>query len=262
MTVAPALELRQVARSYAEGRGRLDIFGGLDLTLHAGEIVALVGHSGSGKSSLLHIAGLLEAPTAGQVLVAGQNCTDLDDAARTRIRRIGIGFVYQFHHLLPEFSALENVVMPQLIAGARRNDADKRATELLDRLGLAARMILQGRPPVTNLYSSAVFVGWGEDCSGTAPSCALKVDEPLTIRATFADGTVVELDLPDGAGAAVVGDVVDGAAEGVDGVHRLPPLLRQQAHRRVEGGAGGGQRRGGALRVLGGRGGGGHERIP
>ena len=140
MTVAPALELRQVARSYAEGRGRLDIFGGLDLTLHAGEIVALVGHSGSGKSSLLHIAGLLEAPTAGQVLVAGQNCTDLDDAARTRIRRIGIGFVYQFHHLLPEFSALENVVMPQLIAGARRNDADKRATELLDRLGLAARM--------------------------------------------------------------------------------------------------------------------------
>ena len=140
MAVAPALELRQVARSYAEGSGRLDIFSGLDLTLHAGEIVALVGHSGSGKSSLLHIAGLLEAPTSGEVLVAGQNCTDLDDAARTRIRRIGVGFVYQFHHLLPEFSALENVVMPQLIAGARRNDADKRATELLDRLGIAARM--------------------------------------------------------------------------------------------------------------------------
>jgi len=140
MAVAPALELRQVARSYAEGRGRLDIFGDLDLTLHAGEIVALVGHSGSGKSSLLHIAGLLEAPTSGEVFVAGQNCTRLDDAARTRIRRIGIGFVYQFHHLLPEFSALENVVMPQLIAGEGRKAADQRAKELLERLGIAARM--------------------------------------------------------------------------------------------------------------------------
>src|SRR5205814_745652 len=91
------------------------------------------------KSSLLHIAGLLETPTAGDVFVAGQNCTELNDQARTRIRRIGIGFVYQFHHLLPEFSALENVMMPQLIAGETRGAAAKRATELLTRLGLAAR---------------------------------------------------------------------------------------------------------------------------
>ena len=117
--MTPALELRHVARSYAEGAGRLDIFKDLTLEVYAGEIVALVGQSGAGKSSLLHIAGLLEAPTAGEVLISGQNCTALDDAARTRIRRIGIGFVYQFHHLLPEFSALENVVMPQLIAGAK-----------------------------------------------------------------------------------------------------------------------------------------------
>ena len=137
--MAPALELRHVARSYAEGVGRLDIFKDLALEVYAGEIVALVGQSGAGKSSLLHIAGLLEAPTAGDVFISGQNCTALDDTARTRIRRIGIGFVYQFHHLLPEFSAVENVVMPQLIAGATKPAAVERAKELLDRLGLAER---------------------------------------------------------------------------------------------------------------------------
>ncbi len=140
MQPAPALELRGIARSYSEGAGRLDIFRDLDLAVHAGEIVALVGPSGAGKSSLLHIAGLLEAPTAGEVLIAGQNCSALDDAARTRIRRIGIGFVYQFHHLLPEFSALENVMMPQLIAGVSREEAARRAKELLDRMGLGERV--------------------------------------------------------------------------------------------------------------------------
>ena len=142
--MAPALELRNVARSYAEGTGRLDIFKDLALEVYAGEIVALVGQSGAGKSSLLHIAGLLEAPTSGDVFISGQNCTALDDTARTRIRRIGIGFVYQFHHLLPEFSAVENVVMPQLIAGATKLAAIERAKELLDRLGLAERF--QHRP--------------------------------------------------------------------------------------------------------------------
>jgi len=136
----PALELRHVARSYAEGKGRLDVFLNVSLTVHPGEIVALVGPSGSGKSSLLHIAGLLEAPTGGEVFIAGQNCTALDDVARTRIRRIGIGFVYQFHHLLPEFSALENVIVPQLIAGELKEKAVARARELLSRLGLAARL--------------------------------------------------------------------------------------------------------------------------
>ena len=138
--LTPALELRAVARSYTEGKGRLDVFKDLDLTVRAGEIVALVGQSGSGKSSLLHIAGLLEAPTAGDVLIAGQNCSALDDQARTRIRRIGIGFVYQFHHLLPEFSALENVMMPQLIAGTAKPAARDRARELLTRMGLEPRI--------------------------------------------------------------------------------------------------------------------------
>jgi lipoprotein-releasing system ATP-binding protein len=142
--LTPALELRSVTRCYAEGKGQLEVFRDLNLIVRPGEIVALVGQSGSGKSSLLHIAGLLEAPTAGEVLIAGRNCSALDDQARTRIRRIGIGFVYQFHHLLPEFSALENVMMPQLIAGQNRAAAADRARELLTRLGLAAR--LEHRP--------------------------------------------------------------------------------------------------------------------
>jgi lipoprotein-releasing system ATP-binding protein len=140
----PALDLRHVARSFSEGAGRLDVFLDVSIKVHPGEIVALVGQSGSGKSSLLHIAGLLEAPSAGEVFVAGQNCTQLDDASRTRIRRIGIGFVYQFHHLLPEFSALENVMMPQLIAGADKPAARRRACELLERFGLDKR--LEHRP--------------------------------------------------------------------------------------------------------------------
>ena len=135
----PALELRNVCRSYSQGPERLDVFVNAQLNVAPGEIVALVGPSGAGKSSLLHIAGLLEAPTSGEVLIAGQNCSKLDDLARTRVRRVGIGFVYQFHHLLPEFNAIENVIMPQLIAGARRADAAARASELLGRLGLGER---------------------------------------------------------------------------------------------------------------------------
>jgi lipoprotein-releasing system ATP-binding protein len=144
MSLKPALELSAVTRVFGKGEAELLVFDGLSLTVSAGEVVALVGQSGTGKSSLLHIAGLLEKPTSGEVFIAGQECTKLDDQARTRIRRIGVGFVYQFHHLLPEFSALENVVMPQLIAGASEAEAQKRAKELLGRLKLSHRM--QHRP--------------------------------------------------------------------------------------------------------------------
>jgi lipoprotein-releasing system ATP-binding protein len=140
MTMNPALELRAVTRVYGSGETALKVFDGLSLTVNAGEVIALVGQSGTGKSSLLHIAGLLEKPTAGEVFIAGQECTQLDDRARTRIRRIGVGFVYQFHHLLPEFSALENVVMPQLIAGATTSAAEARAKDLLGRLKLSHRL--------------------------------------------------------------------------------------------------------------------------
>ena len=144
MNLHPALELRSVTRVYGARESALRVFDALSLQVAAGEVVAMVGQSGTGKSSLLHIAGLLEKPTSGEVFIAGRECTGLDDVSRTRIRRIGVGFVYQFHHLLPEFSALENVVMPQLIAGVSTAEAEKRAKDLLGRLKLSHR--LEHRP--------------------------------------------------------------------------------------------------------------------
>ncbi len=138
--LAPALELRGVERIYRQGHKELVVFRGLDFVLRPGEVAALVGPSGAGKSSLLHIAGLLEKPTAGQVFIAGVEGTALDDAARTRIRRLGIGFVYQFHHLLPEFTAEENVMLPQLVMGRGRAQARERAHYLLETLGLKERL--------------------------------------------------------------------------------------------------------------------------
>ncbi len=133
------LVLRAVSRSYRTGDGMLDVLRGADLALRPGEIVALVAPSGTGKSTLLHLAGLLERPDAGAVLVDGHDAGALPDPARTAIRRDAIGFVYQFHHLLGEFTALENVVLPQMIAGVRRREAEARARDLLGALGLAAR---------------------------------------------------------------------------------------------------------------------------
>ncbi len=140
MAQEPVLELKGITREYSQGDTTLRIFKGLDFSINAGQIIGLVGQSGSGKSSLLHIAGLLEKPTAGDVYIAGRNCSKLDDTARTKIRRFGVGFIYQFHHLLPEFTALENVVIPQLIAGATKSAADDRAKSLLKKLGLAHRL--------------------------------------------------------------------------------------------------------------------------
>jgi lipoprotein-releasing system ATP-binding protein len=134
-----ALSLRGVDRCYRQGDRELWILRGAAADLYAGQAVALVGPSGSGKSSLLHIAGLLEKPQAGQVIVGGRDCVALPDGERTRVRRTGIGFVYQFHHLLPEFSALENVVVPQMIAGVRRKEAGVQALAALTALGLGER---------------------------------------------------------------------------------------------------------------------------
>jgi lipoprotein-releasing system ATP-binding protein len=135
----PPLELRGVARRFRSGEDTLEVLRGADLTLHPGEIVALVAPSGTGKSTLLHLAGLLERPDAGKVLVDGQDSGALPDSARTAIRRDRIGFVYQFHHLLPEFTALENVMMPNRIAGKPRAQAAERAATLLAAFGLSAR---------------------------------------------------------------------------------------------------------------------------
>ena len=134
------LALHDIARVYTSGTQNLEIFRGVTNQVSAGEVVALVGPSGSGKSSLLHICGLLEAPTSGEVIINGRNCATLPDAERTRIRREELGFVYQFHHLLPEFSAAENIVLPQLIAGRRRSEAESHAARLLTMVGLSERM--------------------------------------------------------------------------------------------------------------------------
>ena len=136
----PALYLAKVARRYRQGTGFLEILRDAELAIFPGEVVALVAPSGTGKSTLLHVAGLLEKPDRGEVFVNGAPTSAMDDIGRTRLRREEIGFVYQFHHLLPEFSALENVVMPQLIGGLAKPEARARASELLRFLGLAERL--------------------------------------------------------------------------------------------------------------------------
>ncbi|MCB2100346.1 MAG: ABC transporter ATP-binding protein [Rhodobacterales bacterium] len=141
MSDAPpvVMELRSIQRTYHQGRTALHVLRGADLAIHRGEIVALVGPSGAGKSTLLHVAGLLERPDGGQVLYGGTDCADLGDDARTLLRRDRLGFVYQYHHLLPEFSARENIVVPQIIAGLKKGEARARADELLGFLGLTQR---------------------------------------------------------------------------------------------------------------------------
>jgi lipoprotein-releasing system ATP-binding protein len=134
------LTLAGIERRFRQGTAELLILKGADLTLQTGELVALVGPSGSGKSTLLHIAALLERPSAGEVTIDGRACSKLSDSDRTGLRRNRIGFVYQFHHLLADFTAEENVMLPQLLAGKSRSEARARATELLDRLGLKDRL--------------------------------------------------------------------------------------------------------------------------
>ena len=135
-----ALELRAVSRAYRSGEATLQVLQDADLALAPGEIVALVAPSGTGKSTLLHLAGLLERPDAGVVLIGGQDAGSLSDPARTAIRRDRIGFVYQAHHLLPEFTALENVALPQMVAAKPRPAAKERARSLLASFGLAHRL--------------------------------------------------------------------------------------------------------------------------
>jgi lipoprotein-releasing system ATP-binding protein len=139
--MSEALGLEGVAKVYGQGTpAEIVVLEGADLSLAAGEVAALVAPSGAGKSTLLHIAGLLDAASAGSVRILGREAGALDEGARTRLRRETIGFVYQFHHLLPEFSALENVALPQRAAGASRAEAEARARELLGAVGLGGRL--------------------------------------------------------------------------------------------------------------------------
>ena len=133
------LELKGVQRVYSQADSRLEVLKGVDLSISRGELVALVGPSGAGKSTLLHVAGLLEYPDGGDVTIAGSSCAGLPDDSRTALRRTQIGFIYQFHHLLPEFSALENVMIPRMVAGEGRRAARTKASELIEAVGLTSR---------------------------------------------------------------------------------------------------------------------------
>jgi len=137
---APVIHLNRIERHYRQGDDRLDILSGAELAVWSGQSVALIAPSGAGKSTLLHIAGLLEQQDAGEVFINDIATSGLGDAARTRLRRTEIGFVYQSHHLLPEFTALENVMLPQMVRGLGKRDAQARARELLGYLGLKDRI--------------------------------------------------------------------------------------------------------------------------
>ena len=135
-----ALNIENIYRRYQQGNEVLDVLNGVNLEITPGEMVGLVGQSGSGKSTLLHLAGLLEQPSAGAIFVGGVNCGTLSESERTALRTTDIGFIYQFHHLLPEFTALENVMVPQLIAGLNKTEAINRSKSLLDMVGLSERL--------------------------------------------------------------------------------------------------------------------------
>lgn len=136
----PVLSLSGLRRVFHQGSREIHVLAGASVDVWPGQCVALVGPSGTGKSTLLHIAGLLETPDAGQVIVAGRDCAKLDDHARTQVRRSEMGFIYQFHQLLPEFSALENVAIPQMLLGRSRREGEERARQLLTTLGLGDRL--------------------------------------------------------------------------------------------------------------------------
>ena len=213
------LDLTGVKRTFHQGRQDLEILRGVDLAVNEGEIVALVGPSGAGKSTLLHIAGLLEPPDAGDVAIGGQSCNGMDDDARTAMRRDHLGFVFQYHHLLPEFSALENVAIPGIVSGLSRRQARERAKEILGWMGLEAR----------EKHRPARLSGGEQQRVAIARALAAKptlllADEPTgnLDPATAADVFDVLLKLVKGAGlAALVGTHNPDLAQRMDRVLRL-----------------------------------------
>ena len=221
------LELRGIRRVFKQARSSLEVLHDASFKVSGGEIVALVGPSGAGKSTLLQIAGLLERPDAGEVLIDGEACLGLSDTQRTALRRRAIGFVYQYHHLLPEFSALENVVLPQMIAGRSKSEARRKAAELLASVGLAPRA--DHRPARLSggeQQRAAIARGLAND-----PSILL-ADEPTgNLDPDTADGVFVELMrlVRDGGLAAVI------ATHNLDLAKRMDRVLRLEHGRIVEG---------------------------
>ena len=165
---SPVLSLRGVTRTYTTGTGDLTVLKGVDLDIFPGELVGLIGPSGSGKSSLLHAAGLLERPTSGQILIDGEDVGGLDERARTRLRLSRVGFVYQFHHLLPEFTALDNVAMPLRIRRLASAEARERASEALVQVGGGDHGARIGRAAVTHSAAPRPAAGGWRASSGRA----------------------------------------------------------------------------------------------
>ena len=187
----PVIYLHEIRRQYMQGEAPLTILDGAKLALWAGQSIALVAPSGSGKSTLLHIAGLLETPDDGEVYVAGVPTSQLTDVERTQIRRTEIGFVYQSHRLLPEFSALENVMLPQMIRGLKRSETIKRSSEILGYLGLGDR--LRHRPAELSGDALLQLV----KATGVAMLIAthnMELAGRMDRRVSLVNGQVVELD--------------------------------------------------------------------
>jgi lipoprotein-releasing system ATP-binding protein len=202
MTAAPVLELRAIERTYKTDAGELRVLRGTDLRIAPGELVGLVGPSGSGKSTLLHTAGLLEKPESGSVLLDGVDCLGLSENGRTAIRRQKIGFVYQFHHLLPEFNAVDNVAMPLMIAGRARKDARVTASALLDEMGLKERHFHQPgqlsggeqqRVAIARALANAPRLVIADEPTGNL--------DPATTERVF--GTLIKMVREEGAGVLV-----------------------------------------------------------
>ena len=221
------LELRGVRRVFKQARSSLEVLQDASFKVSGGEIVALVGPSGAGKSTLLQIAGLLERPDAGEVLIDGEACLALNDGQRTALRRRAIGFVYQYHHLLPEFSALENVILPQMIAGISKGKAREKASTLLTSVGLAER--LSHRP--------ARLSGGEQQRAAIARGLA---NDPSILLADEPTGNL-DPDTADGVFAQLMGLVRDGGLAAVIATHnmelaqRMDRVLRLEHGRIVEG---------------------------
>jgi lipoprotein-releasing system ATP-binding protein len=221
------VELRGIVRTFRQGRNELHVLQDASFRVAGGEIVALVGPSGAGKSTLLQIAGLLEKPDGGEVLIDGQPCLGLSDAQRTALRRRAIGFVYQYHHLLPEFSALENVVLPQMIAGVPKAKAKEKAAALLNSVGLADRA---SHRPARLSGGEQQRAAMARDLAND-PSILL-ADEPTgNLDPDTADGVFARLLhlVRDGGLAAVI------ATHNMDLAKRMDRVLRLEHGRVVEG---------------------------
>ena len=214
------LELRKVCRVFSQARSSLEVLHNASFKVSGGEMVALVGPSGSGKSTLLQIAGLLEKPNEGEVLIDGEACLALSDAERTALRRRAIGFVYQYHHLLPEFSALENVILPQMIAGVSKSKAREKATELLDSVGLSER--LSHRP--------ARLSGGEQQRAAVARGLA---NDPSILLADEPTGNL-DPDTADGVFAQLVGLVRNGGLAAVIATHNMDLAKRMDRILRLE----------------------------